>query len=52
MFVASLRAIVNPEFLYHNKFSYKEATQVALEILFNGILTDKGKKLFKKSMSN
>jgi AcrR family transcriptional regulator len=52
IFVASLRAIVNPEFLYHNKFSYKDAMQIALEILFNGILTDKGKKLLKKSMSN
>jgi AcrR family transcriptional regulator len=51
MFVASLRAIVNPEFIYHNKFSYKDAMQAALEILFNGILTIKGKRLFKKSMS-
>jgi len=51
MFVASLRAIVNPEFIYHNKFSYKEAIEIALEILFNGILTEKGKKLLKKSMS-
>ncbi len=48
IFVASLRAIVNPEFLYHNKFSYKEAMYIAFEILFNGILTDKGKKLLKK----
>ncbi|OGU74896.1 MAG: hypothetical protein A2V93_04410 [Ignavibacteria bacterium RBG_16_34_14] len=47
IFVASLRAIVNPEFLYHNKFSYKEAMQIALEILFNSILTEKGKKLLK-----
>jgi len=51
VFVASLRAIVNPEFLFHNKFSYKEAMNIALELLFNGILTDKGKKLFKKSMN-
>jgi AcrR family transcriptional regulator len=51
IFVASLRAIVNPEFLSHNKFSYKEAMSISLEILFNGILTDKGKKLLKKSMN-
>lgn len=51
MFVASLRAIVNPEFIYNNKFSHKDAMKIALEILFNGILSPKGKKLFKKTMS-
>ncbi len=51
IFVASIRAVVNPEFIYNNKFSHKEGMQLTLEILFNGILTDKGKKLFKKSMS-
>jgi hypothetical protein len=49
IFIASLRAIVNPDFLYYNKFSYKEAVQITIEILFNGILTEKGKKLFNKS---
>ena len=49
MFIASLRAIVNPDFLYYNKFSYKEAVMITMEILFNGILTEKGKKLFYKS---
>jgi AcrR family transcriptional regulator len=49
MFIASIRAIVNPDFLYYNKFSYKEAVQITMEILFNGILTEKGKKLFYKS---
>lgn len=51
IFVASVRAIVNPEFLYHNKFSYKEAMDICLGILFNGILTEKGKKLFNKFMN-
>jgi AcrR family transcriptional regulator len=51
IFVAAIRAIVNPEFIYNNKFSHKEGMKLTLEILFNGILTDKGKKLFKKSMS-
>ena len=49
MFIASLRAIVNPDFLYYNKFSYREAVLITMEILFNGILTEKGKKLFYKS---
>jgi AcrR family transcriptional regulator len=51
VFVASLRAIVNPDFLFHNRFSYKEAFRLSMELLFNGILTAKGKKLFKKVMS-
>jgi hypothetical protein len=48
IFVASVRAIVSPDFLYYNKFSYKEAMNICLEILFNGILTEKGKKLLNK----
>jgi len=48
LFVNSIRSIVNPEFLYYQKFNYKEAFDYAFEILFNGILTTKGKKQFDK----
>lgn len=51
MFVASLRSIVNPDFLYHQKMNFKEAIQHTFEILFNGILTPAGKKVFKKSFN-
>jgi len=48
LFVNSIRSIVNPDFLYYQKFNYKEAFQHTFEILFNGILTPKGKKQFDK----
>lgn len=48
MFVSSIRSIVNPEFLLNNKFSYDQAAQIGIEILLNGILTEKGKKIFNK----
>ena len=49
MFVASIRSVVNPDFLLNNKFSYDQAAKICIEILFNGILTEKGKKIFYKS---
>lgn len=51
LFVSSMRSIVNPDFLFYQKFSYKEAFQHSFEILFNGILTQKGKKQFDKIFS-
>lgn len=49
MFVASIRSIVNPEFLLNNKFSYEQAARICIDIMFNGILTEKGKKIYNKS---
>lgn len=51
LFVTALRSIVNPDFLYYQKMNYKEAIQYTFEILFNGILTPKGKKHFNKIFS-
>lgn len=51
LFVNSIRSIVNPDFLFYQKFNYKEAFQHSFEILFNGILTPKGKKQFDKIFS-
>jgi AcrR family transcriptional regulator len=48
LFVNSLRSIVNPNFLFYQKFNYQEAFNHTFEILFNGILTPKGKKQFDK----
>jgi hypothetical protein len=48
IFVSSVRAIVSPGFLYYQKFNYQEAFRHTFEILFNGILTPKGKKKFNK----
>jgi AcrR family transcriptional regulator len=51
IFVSSIRSIVSPGFLYYHKFNYQEAFHHTFEILFNGILTSKGKKKFNKTFS-
>ena len=48
VFIASVRAVVNPEFTINNRFTMIEALKGAIEILMNGIMTEKGKKIFKK----
>jgi AcrR family transcriptional regulator len=44
---ASVQAVINPEFLINNSLSAQEAAKVTLNIVFNGSLTKKGKKLYK-----
>lgn len=51
IFVNTVRSVVHPDFLYHQKFNYKEAFIHSFEILFNGILTPKGRKIFDKIFS-
>ena len=48
LYVSAMRSIVNPDFLFYQKMNYNEAIQHTFEILFNGILTPKGKKEFNK----
>jgi TetR/AcrR family transcriptional regulator len=45
---SSIQAVINPEFLVNNSISAQEAAKVTLNIIFTGILTKKGKKLYKK----
>ncbi len=47
LFTSSLRAVVNPQFLLNIKYTNWEAARFAFEILLNGILTEKGKSVFK-----
>ncbi|GBD88314.1 HTH-type transcriptional repressor Bm3R1 [bacterium BMS3Abin03] len=49
VFVSALRGVINNEFLLNSNFSYKDAIQTTLQILFSGILTPKGLKVFQKS---
>lgn len=49
IFISSLRAIVNPDFLLNSKFSHNEAVEQAFQILLNGILTDKGAMTFNNT---
>jgi len=48
MFLASVRAIANPAFVINYHFSFIEALSETTEILACGIMTEKGKKIFKK----
>ncbi len=48
IFIASVRSIVNPQFIINNRFTMAEALRETVEILMNGILTEKGKKVFNK----
>lgn len=47
IFITSVRAIINPYFLTSHNFSYTEAVNSTFDILLNGILTPKGKKVYK-----
>lgn len=48
IYIASVRAVVNPEFILNNKFSAKEAFEITLNLLMNGILSPKGIKVLKE----
>ncbi len=48
IFVSSIKSIVNPNYIYYQKFNFNEAFNHTFEILFNGMLTPKGKKEFNK----
>ena len=48
IFLSTLRGVINNEFLLNSKFSYKDAIETSLKILFTGILTAKGQKVFQK----
>jgi TetR/AcrR family transcriptional regulator len=49
--VSSVRAIVNPEFILNNNFSIKEAALYAFKVVIGGIVTEKGRKVFNKTIN-
>jgi hypothetical protein len=49
--VASVRNIVNPEFILNHNFSIIEAARFAFKIVIGGIVTDKGKKIFNQTIN-
>ncbi|MCX7609997.1 MAG: TetR/AcrR family transcriptional regulator [Ignavibacterium sp.] len=51
IFVNTIRSVVHPDFLFYQKLDYKEAFVHSFEILFNGILTQKGRTKFNKIFS-
>ncbi|MBA4406607.1 hypothetical protein C0389_04975 [bacterium] len=50
MLVASVRSIVNPDFILNNNFSIHEAAITAFKIIIGGITTEKGKEVFNKTI--
>jgi AcrR family transcriptional regulator len=49
--VASIRNIVNPDFILNNNFSIFEAARYAFKIIIGGIVTEKGKKIFNQTIN-
>lgn len=46
-FISAIRGIVNPEIILRKNFSVEKTFKGSIKILMNGILTLKGKKVFK-----
>lgn len=49
--ISSIQAVVNPEFILNNNISIKNAVLYTLDIVFSGILTKSGRKIFKEFKS-
>ena len=49
--ISAVQGIVTPEFILHNNISLTQAGEMTLEIIFTGVLTKKGRKLFKQYKS-
>jgi len=52
VFMSAIQSVINPDFIMNNNFSISEAINSTLKILFNGILTEKGKKVYNKLLKN
>jgi len=52
IYINSLKAVINPDFILKNKFSLNDAVNMTHEILLNGTLTPNGKKILKKLKKN
>ncbi|MGB5287304.1 MAG: hypothetical protein WBN42_02360, partial [Ignavibacteriaceae bacterium] len=49
--VSSVRSIVNPEFILNNNFSISEAALFVFKVVIGGIVTEKGRKIFNKTIN-
>jgi len=52
IFMGSMRFIIDPQFISRNSFSLNEAVDTAFSVILNGILTPKGKNIYKKLKKN
>lgn len=51
MFIGSVRAVANPEFLTSTSLSYNEAMRMTIQMLIGAIATVKGNKIFVKILT-
>ncbi len=49
--LSSIRAVINPDFMINNSFTIQEAAKHTFEIVFFGLFTKKGRKIYKESKS-
>jgi AcrR family transcriptional regulator len=49
--ISSIQGVINPEFLINNAITFKQAGEMTLEILFMGVLSKKGRKIYKQIKS-
>ncbi|KAB2845602.1 MAG: TetR/AcrR family transcriptional regulator [Melioribacteraceae bacterium] len=49
--ISSIQAVVNPEFILNNNLSIRSAVTHTLDVVFSGILTKTGRKIFKEFKS-
>ena len=52
VFMGAMRFIVDPEFISRINLSVNEAVDNAFAVILNGILTSKGKNIYKKLKKN
>jgi AcrR family transcriptional regulator len=48
--ISSIRSVVTPDFILNNNVSIIEAAKTVFKIVIGGILTEKGKKIFNKTI--
>ena len=51
VFLGAIRNVINPDFLMNNNFSFQNAAQITLDMLFTGLLTKQGRKAYKQIKS-
>lgn len=49
--VSSVRTIVNPEFILNNNYSIGQAALFVFKVVIGGIVTEKGRKIFNKTIN-
>ncbi len=48
IYIAAIQAVINPDFIVKNAFTTRQAGEMTIEIIFNGVLTEEGKVLYEK----